>query len=115
MRRDVLALFSLLCALLAGFGCDRKIAGGKADGPGIFASHCARCHGEGGIPDEALVARLGVKPLASERVQIELSDDDLRQRILKGSENKLMPGFRSSLNDAQVSALVRHLRSLSNK
>jgi mono/diheme cytochrome c family protein len=93
-------------------GCREPIAGGRADGAAIFAEVCARCHGSEGNPDAANVARLGVKPLTSEHVQRQLTDDDIRRQILRGSENKQMPSFAGALSDAQVEAVIQHVRTL---
>lgn len=101
-----------LAALLALAACRREIAGGKADGAAIYSEVCARCHGPGGEPDPATVARLGVKPLTSENVQKNLTDADIRRQILRGSENKQMPSFAGALSDSQLDAIVRHVRTL---
>ena len=110
-RRSALGLVACLAA--AGLaGCRDRIAGGRADGAAIFAEVCARCHGPDGVPPPSEVARLGVKPLTSERVQRELSDADIRRQILHGSDNKQMPSFAGALDDAQVAAIVAHVRTL---
>jgi mono/diheme cytochrome c family protein len=106
-----LALVPVLVLGLAA-GCDDKVAGGRSDGPAIFAEACARCHGPGGVPDASMVAQLGVKDLTSEHVQRELGDDQIRQRILRGSDNRRMPAFQGALSDAQVDAVVAYVRSL---
>lgn len=103
---------AVLAALFLLAGCRDRIAGGRADGAAIFSEVCARCHGPDGNPDAASVARLGVKPLTSEHVQKSLSDDDIRRQILRGSENKQMPSFAGALSDAQVDAVIAHVRTL---
>lgn len=108
MTRSVV-LAALLCCLA---GCRDLVAGGRADGAAIFSEVCARCHGPQGEPDAANVARLGVKPLTSENVQHQLSDEDIRRQILRGSENKQMPSFAGALSDAQVDAVIAHVRRL---
>jgi mono/diheme cytochrome c family protein len=59
-----------------------------------------------------MVARTGVKPLTSERVIHQMSDDDLRTQILKGSKSKTMPAFQGALTEAQVTAVIAHVRYL---
>ncbi len=103
---------AVMVALLLLAGCRDQIAGGRADGAAIFSEVCARCHGPEGVPDAANVARLGVKPLTSDNVQRHLSDDDIRRQILRGSENKQMPAFAGALSDAQVDAVIAHVRTL---
>jgi len=102
----------LLLALVATAGCQDLIAGGRADGAAIFSEVCARCHGPQGEPDAANVARLGVKPLTSDNVQHKLTDEDIRRQILRGSENKQMPSFAGALSDAQIAAVIAHVRTL---
>ena len=103
---------ALLVALALLAGCRDRIAGGRADGAAIFSEVCARCHGPVGEPDAANVARLGVKPLTSDHVQRQLSDDDIRRQILRGSENKQMPSFAGALSDAQIDAVIANVRTL---
>ncbi|HLU67640.1 MAG TPA: cytochrome c [Kofleriaceae bacterium] len=109
-RLTGIALAALMAAGLG--GCRREIAGGRADGAAIYAEVCARCHGPDGVPDPSSVARLGVKPLTSEHVQERLSDEDIRQQILQGSRNRQMPSFAGALSDAQIEAIVQHVRTL---
>ena len=106
---------SLVLALLAIAGCRDRIAGGRADGAAIFSEVCARCHGPEGEPDAANIARLGVKPLTSDNVQHKLTDDDIRRQILRGSENKQMPSFAGALSDAQIDAVIAHVRTLGSR
>jgi mono/diheme cytochrome c family protein len=96
-----------------GGGCERKIAGGEADGAKIFAEVCARCHGPQGEPNASMVARYGVKNLRSSRVQAEMTDGDIRKQIAKGSENKQMPSFEGAITDEQIAAVIAHVRTFS--
>lgn len=111
----MLALAGCLVAIAAQAGCQERIAGGRADGAAIFAEVCARCHGPAGVPPPSEVARLGVKPLTSPHVQRELTDAEIRRQILQGSENKQMPAFAGALSDAQVAAIVAHVRTLGDR
>jgi mono/diheme cytochrome c family protein len=112
MARRLALLAAALICLAAGPGCSTEVAGGRADGAAIFSEVCARCHGPEGVPDAANVARLGVKPLVSPHVQRQLTDADIRNQILLGSRNKQMPAFAGALSDAQIDAIVRHVRTL---
>jgi mono/diheme cytochrome c family protein len=108
MVRSVAWVF-VACGL---FGCDQKVAGGRADGPAVFAAACARCHGEGGKPDASMVAQLGVKDLNAPHVQEAMSDADIARQVRDGSPNRRMPSFAGALSDAQIAAVVAHVRSL---
>lgn len=110
-----LAVFAAALVSLAGSGCSQGIAEGRADGAAIFSEACARCHGPQGIPDPTNVARIGVKPLNSPHVQSQLTDDDIRQQILRGSRNKQMPAFAGAFSDEQVRAIIAHVRTLSRQ
>lgn len=75
------------------------------DGEALYEAHCAACHqfeGEGGI---------GL-PLSSDKLD-DVSDDYLRRSIRLGRPGRVMPAYQR-LSDAQVDAIVRHLRVRSN-
>jgi mono/diheme cytochrome c family protein len=93
-------------------GCNSSVADGEANGAKVFAGACARCHGPNGRPDPGMVAKLGVKDLTSAKLQARLTDGEIRQQILKGSKNKQMPSFDGALTDAQVDAVIAHVRGL---
>jgi mono/diheme cytochrome c family protein len=112
MVRRPLVFAALVWAAAA--GCSTEVASGRADGAAIFSEVCARCHGPDGVPDQANVARIGVKPLNSPHVQGQLTDDEIRQQILRGSRNKQMPAFAGALSDAQVKAIIAHVRTLAH-
>ncbi len=112
MERPVKAALLLLISLAA-FGCDREVAGGKADGPAIFAEACSRCHGDKGVPPKALVAQMGAKNLTDPALQTRLSDADIAHQVRHGSANKMMPAFsKAIISDAQLKALIAHVRAL---
>lgn len=101
----------LLCLALAA-GCERKIAGGAADGDAIFSEACARCHGPAGVPTQVDVVRLGVRNLSQPELQDRMSDADIHQQILHGSENQRMPSFAGALSEEQIAAVIAHVRTL---
>jgi len=98
-------------ALIFG-ACDSQIAGGRADGARVFDEACARCHGPRGVPEAGMVAQIGVKDLTTNRVQRSFSDADLRKQIIEGSRNMKMPSFAGALTDAQIDAVIEHVRTL---
>lgn len=95
--------------LLAVAGCSSEVAGGRADGPAVFAEACARCHGESGTPSPSLVAQLGVKDLTVTPLTIERIEQQIRQ----GSDNKIMPAFAGVLKDDQIAAVAAYVLTLS--
>jgi cytochrome c oxidase cbb3-type subunit 3 len=90
----------LLAVMLAGA---LPAAMAAPDGAQLYGQHCAACHGlhgEGGV---------GV-PLALPDFLSTADDDFLRKTLRNGRPGRVMPAFRS-LADAEVEAIVGHLRS----
>ena len=76
-------------------------------GDRLYAAHCAACHGETGS------GGVGV-PLSLPSFLDSVDDEFLRVSIRQGRPGRVMPAF-NSLSDAQVNAVIRHLRSWSEK
>lgn len=76
-----------------------------------FRTKCAMCHGPDGTGSE-VGKSMNIPDLGSEAVQ-KLPDAELAQIISDGKGG--MPPFKSSLSEAQIRALVRHVRSLRQK
>jgi cytochrome c6 len=79
------------------------------DAAALFKSKCAMCHGATGAGDTPIGKSMGIKDLAAPEVQGK-SDADLAKVISDGY--KKMPAFKSSLSGAQVSDLVKFIRTL---
>lgn len=78
------------------------VANAAPNGAKLYKQHCAACHGtqgKGGV---------GV-PLALPDFQGGVSDEFLERSIRFGRPGRIMPAF-SKLDDAQVKAIVKHLR-----
>lgn len=72
------------------------------DGARLYERHCSACHGlngQGGV---------GI-PLALPSFQSAVEDDFLFTTIREGRPGRVMPAFKS-LSDAQVKAIIRHIR-----
>jgi len=80
---------------------------GQPRGDELFAAHCAGCHGDTGK------GGVGV-PLSLPSFLESVDDDFLHKTIRMGRPGRVMPAFRA-LSDAQVDAIVRHIRSWSGK
>jgi cytochrome c oxidase cbb3-type subunit 3 len=100
----------LVLAALAG-ACNRDVAGDTADGAQVFANVCTACHGPTGKPNEAMVARLGVKDLTAPDERAKISPAFVENQVRVGSKNKLMPGFAGALSDAQIKAVAAYVAS----
>ena len=77
---------------------------GAPDGQRLYDRNCAACHGSNGT------GGVGV-PLALPDFQYQVTDDYLATTIRKGRPGRVMPAFEE-LSDAEVEALVNHVRSL---
>lgn len=102
----IVLLFGLLAAVLAGCqegpaSADKAAA--RPDGARLYTQHCAACHGDEGD------GGVGV-PLNLPDFQYGVSDRFLKETIRHGRPGRVMPAF-PTLSDAEVDALVRHLRS----
>ncbi len=100
----------LLVALALG-ACKSDPAGGAVDGPQVFSSVCAACHGPTGKPDDVMVAKLGVKDLTSPELRKTLDAAKVEAQVRSGSKNKLMPSFAGALSDAQIKAVAEYVAS----
>jgi mono/diheme cytochrome c family protein len=113
--RRLLRFFVLWAALgLALLPCSCQRHGGDssaaADGSLIYASVCARCHGADGCGGIAVGSIAKARNLCDVAFQDSTSDAQIKQTITKG--RGMMPTFGDDYNDEQLSALVRHIRSL---
>jgi high-affinity iron transporter len=92
----------------------RADEGTVREGEGLYAAHCAACHGPAGNGDGALAAALSVRPpaLSDLAVQGRFSDRDLEELILNGRPGTPMPGFARALDRDQAARIVAFLRVL---
>ena len=99
----------LALVLVGGLGCSKKAD--PAEGRTLFANACARCHGaegSGGLP----VFAGGPSPrnFHDHDFQNQRSDEQLKLTIVNGKGTS-MPPFGTTFTDAQLCALVAHVRS----
>jgi len=98
----------LLVALAA---CNGDVAGGATDGPRVFASVCATCHGPSGKPTEAMIQRLNVRDLTAPAFRARVTPALVEAQVRNGSKNKIMPAFQGALDDAQIKAVAAYVAS----
>lgn len=80
---------------------------GAPKGDELYATHCSSCHGKEGK------GGVGV-PLALPSFLNSVSNEYLTKTIRHGRPGRIMPAF-NVLSDAQVSAIVEHVRGWSDK
>jgi cytochrome c oxidase cbb3-type subunit 3 len=117
MNRAALALVVMTSAIaLPSMGCRKSAsAGAPQEGRALFASTCARCHGEngtGGLP----LWDGGPQPrnFCEHGFHTSMTDDQIRQTIVSG-KGMGMPAFGAVFTPAQLDALVAHVRQFDPK
>ena len=96
VQRVALLSFFLALALPA-----TLLAESAAD---TYKAKCAMCHGADGSK-----SMMGAKPLNGDDVQ-KMSDADLNAEIANGKGK--MPAYKGKLTDAQISDMVKYIRTL---
>src|SRR5882672_9682803 len=84
-------------------------AGLMADGPALYGSKCAICHGKDGVGTPAWRAK-GQPDLSSAEWQKSHSDQQIADRIRSGKGK--MPAFGNKLSEDEVTMLVKQVRNL---
>jgi len=84
------------------------------DGPTLFKTKCAACHGPDGSGNTTMGKSLGAKDLASAEVQKQ-SDAQLTDSITNGMLGGKMPAYKGKLTDDQIKSLVGYIRTLAKK
>lgn len=102
-------------AELAGGGAAQPGDAGRVDGAALYAAMCAACHQAGGtgVP--------GAFPPLAGSARVNGADATAAAIVLRGIDGPLtasgrtyrgqMPAFRDRLDDAQIAAVLTHLRS----
>ena len=108
----------MICAGLLALPFAVLADGGEVDGKKLYQALCTQCHGTQGDGKGINAAHMSVQP-RSHIDTAEMStrtDDDLYKVIEQGGKaiNKsvLMPAWKDNLSEAQINALVKHLRDL---
>jgi cytochrome c6 len=85
------------------------IAAAQGTGADTFKAKCAMCHGADGSASSGMGKSMGLKPLSSPEVQ-GMSDADMAAVISNGKGK--MPAMKGKLTDAQISDVVKYVRTL---
>jgi cytochrome c oxidase cbb3-type subunit 3 len=104
-------------ALVLGLGL--ASAAPAAEVEQVFKFYCAQCHGLTGKGDGPNVTKdfpVSPRNFTNAKEMDKLSDADLKNTILDGgpavSKSPMMPPWGKTLTEAQVDALIKHLRTL---
>lgn len=80
-----------------------------ADGAAVYKAKCAMCHGADGAGQTKTGKTMKVKDLRSEAVQ-KLTDEEMTGIIADGK--KKMPAYKAKLSAAEISELVKLIRTM---
>ena len=80
-----------------------------ADGAALYKAKCAMCHGADGSGATPMGKSMKLRDLRSPEVQKQ-TDAELTKVTADGKGK--MPAYKGKLSDAEISALVAHMRSL---
>jgi mono/diheme cytochrome c family protein len=99
----------LVVALAA--GCQPGLKTSE-DGAVLYQTSCAQCHGVRGRAPADWKARLDVPDLADPAVLAARTDAQIFDIIKNGPTSRKMPPWGGVYTDAQIHALVAHVRTL---
>ena len=83
-----------------------------ADGAGVYADNCAKCHGDDGKGATKMGTKLGCKDYSDAAVQSAVTDDQAFKSVKEGmkkDDKTLMKP--SELSDEDIKASMAHLRT----
>jgi mono/diheme cytochrome c family protein len=114
MRRLICAAAALGLVAFGAVG-----AAAESDVKQVFKFYCAQCHGLGGKGDGPNVTKdfpVSPRNFTNAAEMNKLSDADIKNVVLDGgpamSKSPMMPPWGKTLTEAEVDALVKHLREL---
>ena len=90
------------------------LSASAADAKATYEKDCAKCHGADGKGDTKMGKKLGAKDYTDAKVQAELKDDAAVKAIkegLKDKEGKVVMKPLEGASDADIKALVAHMRT----
>ena len=102
-------IFALAAIVIASGG-----VGAAADAGTMWAQNCASCHGKDGSGKTMMGKKLGVKDYHDAKVQAAFSDAEAERAIKEGVKTngkETMKPFGGKLSEADIKALVAHIRS----
>ena len=107
MKRIIVASLALLVA--------GAVSANAADAKETWDKDCAKCHGADGKGKTKMGEKLAVKDYTDSKVQESMKDEEMVKAIKdgvkeKGSDKTKMKAF-PDLSDADIKALVAHIRS----
>ena len=102
----------LILAVTIGFAA--AMTASAADAKENWEKQCAKCHGADGKGQTKMGQKLGIKDYTDAKVQAEMKEDAAFKAIkegLKDKEGKTLMKPSEGLADADIKALIAHVRS----
>jgi cytochrome c551/c552 len=84
------------------------------DAKALYEQQCQKCHGEDGKGQTKMGQKMGAKDYSDAKVQDALTDEAAIKAIKEGfkdKDGKVLMKPSEGLSDADVKAIVKHLRS----
>jgi len=83
-----------------------------ASGQKLYLDNCAACHKENGTGGKMEIEGRTIKPdnLTTDRMKGS-SDEKLARYINEGAVDEGMPAFKDKLDQTQVAAIIRYIRT----
>lgn len=103
----ILTVFALLATLI--HASNPAMAQGKGPAAKIYATQCAKCHGQDGKG----IASLQPPDFTDAKWQASRTNKQFTDGIANGVG--VMPGFKGALKPAQIAALVTYVRAYGKK
>ncbi|MBM3853154.1 MAG: cytochrome c [Verrucomicrobia bacterium] len=100
---------------LAGAAAALAVSALAASASANWQEHCAKCHGEDGKGQTKMGKKLGIADLTDAKVQAKITDEAAFKSIkegLKDKDGKVQMKPIENVGDADIKALVAHVRSL---
>jgi cytochrome c6 len=104
MNRKMFAMLTAATFLMAA-----PAALAAADGAALYKAKCASCHGADGAGQTAMGKAMKLRDLRSAEVQKQ-TDAELFKLTADGKGK--MPAYKGKLTDAEITALVAHMRTM---
>jgi len=105
--KNLTVLFLAVCTAGA-------MSASAADVKENWETHCTKCHGADGAGKTKMGEKLKVKDYTNVKVQADMKDEAMLKAIKGGKkegDSIRMKAFGELLNDDEIKALVKHIRS----
>jgi cytochrome c6 len=89
-----------------------------ADGKEIYTKECAKCHGATGKGDTKMGKKSGARDYTDPKVQAAMTDAEAIKAVkdgLKDKAGKTLMKPSEGLSDADIKAVVAHMRTFAKK